>query len=135
MSVNSVRRSLATVRQTTKGRKRDLLLYVLIGVGLVVASALVAVFTKVDIDSMFKWLGFIGATGIAFGDAIRTNRRHWRTRRLWLLLGIFLLVECALVIPLLSTVTQFPAIYWALFLPFNAGVLAAYVAFFMDMRG
>jgi hypothetical protein len=34
----------------------------------------------------------------------------------------------------LSTVTKVPTIYWGLFFPLDSGVLAAYLAFFLDWR-
>jgi len=58
--------------------------------------------------------------------------RHWRSQRFWRLLGVFFTLQCGLGIPLLSTVTKVPSIYWGLFLAFDYGMLAACLAFFLD---
>jgi hypothetical protein len=134
MPVNGARSQHAIARRTRKGGIRDFLLYTLIGIGAVTAVTLLAVFTRVEFDSLFKWLGFGIVTALVFGDTIRTNRRQWRSRRFWLFLGVFFAVQCGLGIPLLSTVTKVPAIYWGLFFPLDYGVLAAYLAFFLDLR-
>jgi hypothetical protein len=132
--MSRVRNQDATARRTRTGEVRDLLLYVLVGVGAVTGVSLVAVFTKVDFNSLFKWLGFGVVTALVFGDTIRTSLHHWRRRRFWVLLGIFFAVQCGLSIPLLWTVTKVPAIYWGLFFPLDYGALAAYLAYFLDLR-
>ena len=86
-----------------------------------------------EFDPLFKWLGFGIVTALVFGDTIRVNRRHWRSQRFWSLLGIFFAVQCALGVPLLSAITKVPAIYWGIFFPIDYGVLAAYLAFFLDI--
>ena len=121
-------------RRTRKGRIKDFLLYTLVGIGSVTAVILIAVFTRVESDSLFKWLGFGVVTALVFGDTIRTNRCQWRNQRFWFFLGVFFAAQCGLGISLLSTVTKVPAIYWGLFFPLNYGVLAAYLAFFLDLR-
>jgi len=121
-------------RRTKRGAIRDLLLYTLIGIGAVAGVTSMAVLTKVEPDPLFKWLGFALVTAIVFGDTVRANRRHWRSRRFWTLLGVFLAVQCGLGVPLLSVVARVPAIYWGIFFPLDYGALAALLAFFMNSR-
>jgi hypothetical protein len=121
-------------RPFTRRRIKDFLLYTLIGIGVVTATSLFAFHTRVEVDSFFKWLGFGVVSALVFGDTIRTNRRQWRNQRFWVLVGVFLAVQSGLGIVLLSTVTKVPTIYWGLFFPLDYGVLAAYLAFFLDVR-
>jgi len=120
--------------RTRKGEARDLLLYILAGVGAVCTVTVIAVFTKVQFDPLFKWLGFGIVTALVFGDTIRANRRHWKSRRFWWLLAVFFAVQCAIGIPVLWAATKVPAIYWGAILPLNYGVLAGYLALLLHSR-
>jgi drug/metabolite transporter (DMT)-like permease len=122
------------IHQTRRGEARDLLLYVLAGVGAVCTVTVIAVFTRLEFDPLFKWLGFGIVTAVVFGDTIRANRRHWKTRRFWWLLAAFFALQCAFGIPILWTATKVPAIYWAALLPLNYGVLAGYLALLLNSR-
>ena len=122
-------------RRTKRGAIRDLLLYTLIGIGAVAGVTSMAVLTKVEPDPLFKWLGFALVTAIVFGDTVRANRRQWRNQRFWSLLGVFLAVQSAVGVLLLSAIGKVPPIYWGFFFPLDYGVLTACLAFFMDFRG
>jgi hypothetical protein len=110
-------------------------LYALVGVGWVTAVVLLAVYSGVEADPLVKWLGFAVVTALVFGDTVRANRRQWRNQRFWSLLGVFLAVQSAVGVLLLSAIGKVPPIYWGFFFPLDYGVLTACLAFFMDFRG
>jgi hypothetical protein len=123
------------VRRNRLGRVRDFLLYVVVGLGMVAAVVLLAVFTRIVPDSLFKWLGFAAMTALVFGDTIRTSRRWWGQPRFWLLLGAFLGAQCGLGTLILWTVTKVPTILWAFLIPLDYVALNAYLGFFFGSWG
>jgi O-antigen ligase len=135
VSVKGTRGQSGISRRSRRGAIRDLLLYILIGVGVFSALFLVAVFTEVEPEPFIKWLGFAVVTALVFGDTVRANRRQWRNQRFWSLLGVFLAVQSAVGVLLLSAIGKVPPIYWGFFFPLDYGVLTACLAFFMDFRG
>lgn len=127
-------RPRAVARRTRMGELRDLILYVLIGIGVLLVLWALTEFTRIDDDSLSKWLGLGFVTPCVLGEGIRANRRHWKNRRFWLLLALFFIVQTAAAIPVFLTVARFKAIYWGLFFVIDCGLLAAYLAYFLDRR-
>ena len=134
LSRESIRRETAPGRRSR--RVRDLILYVVIGVAFAVVLWEFGFHatSREAIAVTLKWAFFAGVTAIVLGEAIHRNRRLWRSRRFWLLLGAFGAVQSVLGIVLLWGVPKVPAIYWGLLLPLNYILLDKYLSLCLDSK-
>jgi hypothetical protein len=99
---------------------------------MVVGVVALAFHTEVAPHLVFKWIGFTVITGIVFGDTMRLNRRWWRERRFWLLLGTFFAIQCGVGLVVLGMVAKVPAMVWVIFMPLDYVALGAYLSYFLE---
>lgn len=120
----------------TKSRLRDLVLYLLIGLG-VAAFALIYASHAAKAGGTgelpLRWLGLAGETAVVFGYLLRTMRPYWGVGRFWAGFSGFLCVHLAACAALLLRMDHF-GLLWFVFIGYGEWVVLAYLMDFL-LRG
>lgn len=121
--------------QTTRGRVRDWLTYIVIAVLFVALFFGLGAYQGMTGGSSqlpLKWMAFAGVSAIVFGYAIRARRRSWSKPKFWLLLIVFAVVHSGVGVFALGRVADVPLLLFSMLTYIEYLLLAAYVDFFMD---
>jgi len=109
------------MRHQGKGRRkrlRDLLLYALVGLAVVVTIVIYAPYGRAGDGEIFgKWLGLAGNTLILFGYSVKSNRRLWRLLPFWISLAACLVLHLAVFIWILLVVDQWKVLWFLIMYP------------------
>ena len=115
-------------RRTLSGEVKDLALYALTGILIVIALWIFAVHqarTGGSPNLPVKWLGFAGMTAIVFGYTIRGYRRLWRKQSFWLLLGFVFAVHSTVGVFVLLRLQTVPLVLYAALTAIEYAAVAA----------
>lgn len=124
--------------RVARGRVRDFLLYIVIGVLAVLATGLYELHqakTHGSPNLPLKWMGFGAISLVVFGYAIRSNRANWRKSEFWGPLAAFAFVHFAVGLTLLSRLATMPMILLGPLCLAEYVTLAIYLAYFSSAQG
>ncbi len=122
---------------TVRRRLRDLLLYCLIGILLVVVGGVYAVHQgRLGRTSglPLKWLGFGIMSALVFGNAIRHSEPFWRSRRFWGPLVLFSILHFGLGFVVLLRLRQVGLIEFFFATLIENALLNAYLGRFLNQK-
>ena len=116
-------------------RTRDLVLYFVIGIGVVAAALVLAFNTKPGTENPAKWFGFGLFSLILIGVGMKEGRQFWHLRAFWMGFGLVFMVHLLVFVPLLRSVRHVPAIYFVPVYLFEIPLLGYTVDWFMENFG
>jgi len=122
-------------RPSVISRVRDIIVYALIGVGVVAVALAVADNARPGAESPAKWYGFILFTAGLFGISLKEGRPFWGVRAFWMGFGLVFVLHLLVFIPLLRALGHVPAIYFVPVYLFEIPVLGHTVDWFLENFG
>jgi len=117
------------IRHRRLRRLGDLVIYTLIGLGIVAAAVAFATQNPKTKLPDAKWLGLIIFTPVTFGYAIHSSRRKRRSRKsYWGTVAVLLASHIGVYVLVLSHVEHFGMIWYIILNPPESGVIASVLA-------
>src|SRR5579864_6466814 len=104
-------------------RVRDLLLEISIGITIVVAIAVYAIYVPPVYRFSARWAALAMFTPIIFGYPLRWHRQHWRVGTFWLMFSALLVIHLASLIVVLRMMEHFGWLWFAILVPLEWSII------------